>query len=319
MMKISLIVPCYNEEASLSAFYSELTKVSSEMGEYEFEYIFIDDGSKDKTLSIIKDFANSDKRVSYISFSKNFGKEAAMYAGFCNSCGDYVAVMDADMQDPPSLLPKMVEILNSGEYDSVATRRVTRHGESKIRSFFANWFYRVFNHTTDVKIVSGARDFRLMKREMVDAIISMCEKNRFSKGIYGWIGFKTYWLPFDNVERVAGKSKWNVKKLFRYSFDGIFSFSNRPLKIPFYLAILCACASIAPLAYMIYHAITHCFLMSSTSITSSLILFAVLLVGAFCLFSIGILGEYIAKIYGEVKGRPHYIVAQTNKKDVVKK
>ena len=179
-MKISLIVPCYNEEASLCAFYSELTKVSSEMGEYEFEYIFIDDGSKDKTLSIIKDFANSDKRVSYISFSKNFGKEAAMYAGFCNSCGDYVAVMDADMQDPPSLLPKMVEILNSGEYDSVATRRVTRHGESKIRSFFANWFYRVFNHTTDVKIVSGARDFRLMKREMVDAIISMCEKNRFS-------------------------------------------------------------------------------------------------------------------------------------------
>lgn len=318
-MKISLIVPCYNEEDSLSAFYGELTKVSESMTDYEFEYLFIDDGSHDKTLDIIKSFARNDARVKYISFSKNFGKEAAMYAGFCNSEGDFVAVMDADMQDPPSLLPKMVKILEDGEYDSVATRRVTRKGESKIRSFFANWFYRVFNSTTDVKIVSGARDFRLMKREMVDAIISMCEANRFSKGIFGWIGFKTYWLPFENVARVAGKSKWSFKKLLRYSFDGIFSFSNKPLKIPFFLSLFTGLCSLAPLIYLIYHSISWGFSMGSTGITSSLILFAILAASTLVLLSVGVLCQYIAKIYDEVKGRPHYIVSQTNKKDVVNK
>ncbi len=318
-MKISLIIPCYNEEASLSTLYSELTKVSQEMTSYDFEYLFIDDGSRDNTLAIIKDFAKADERVSYISFSKNFGKEAAMYAGFCNASGDYVAVMDADMQDPPSLLPKMVEILETGEYDSVATRRVTRHGESKIRSFFANWFYRVFNHTTDVNIVSGARDFRLMKREMVDAIVAMCEDNRFSKGIFGWIGFKTYWLPFENVQRVAGTSKWSFWKLLKYSFNGIISFSNRPLKIPFYCSALTGLASIAPLVYLIYHWVNWGFSMGSTGITSSLILFTILAVSTLILLTIGIASQYIAKIYGEVKGRPHYIVTQTNKKDVVNK
>ena len=318
-MKISLIIPCYNEEASISPLYSELTKVSQEMKGYEFEFLFIDDGSKDSTLSIIKDLTKNDQRVNYISFSKNFGKEAAMYAGFCNADGDYVAVMDADMQDPPSLLPKMVEILEEGEYDSVATRRVTRHGESKIRSFFANWFQRVFNHTTDVKIVSGARDFRLMKREMVDAIISMCENNRFSKGIYGWIGFNTYWLPFENVKRVAGKSKWSFWKLLKYSFNGIISFSNRPLKIPFYFSALTGLASLAPLAYLIYHWSNWGFSMGSTGITSSLILFAILACATLGILSIGIVSQYIAKIYEETKGRPHYIVTQTNKKDVVNK
>ncbi len=319
MMKISLIIPCYNEEASLSTFYSELIKVSQQMATYEFEYLFIDDGSSDSTLSIIKEFAQNDTRVNYISLSKNFGKESAMYAGFCNSTGDYVAVLDADMQDPPSLLPKMVEILQEGEYDSVATRRVTRKGESKIRSFFANWFYRVFNHTTDVKIVSGARDFRLMKREMVDAIISMCETNRFSKGIFGWIGFKTYWLPFENIERVAGKSKWSFWKLLTYAFNGIFSFSNRALKIPFYFSALSGVASIAPLAYLIYLWANFGFSMDNTGFVASLILFTILMVGSLCLFSFGIISEYIAKIFDEVKGRPHYIVAQTNKKDVIKK
>lgn len=318
-MKISLIVPCYNEEDSLSTLYGELVKVSQNMSDYEFEYLFIDDGSHDKTLDIIKGFSKSDARVTYISFSKNFGKEAAMYAGFCNATGDYVAVIDADMQDPPSLLPKMVKILESGEYDSVATRRVTRTGESKIRSFFANWFYRIFNHTTDVKIVSGARDFRLMKREMVDAIVAMCEKTRFSKGIFGWIGFKTYWLPFENVERVAGKSKWSFKKLFKYSLDGIIGFSSKPLKIPFYFGTFTALASFAPLIYLIYHWINWGFSMGSTGITSSLILYTVLAAATLLLISLGIVGQYIAKVYDEVKGRPHYIVTQTNKKDLVNK
>ena len=318
-MKISLIVPCYNEEDSLSALYGELTIVSQKMSDYEFEYLFIDDGSHDKTLDIIKGFSKSDARVTYISFSKNFGKEAAMYAGFCNATGDYVAVIDADMQDPPSLLPKMVKILESGEYDSVATRRVTRTGESKIRSFFANWFYRIFNHTTDVKIVSGARDFRLMKREMVDAIVAMCEKTRFSKGIFGWIGFKTYWLPFENVERVAGKSKWSFKKLFKYSLDGIIGFSSKPLKIPFYFGTFTALASFAPLIYLIYHWTNWGFSMGSTGITSSLILYTVLAAATLLLISLGIVGQYIAKVYDEVKGRPHYIVTQTNKKDLVNK
>lgn len=318
-MKISLIVPCYNEEDSLSALYGELTSVSEKMSDYEFEYLFIDDGSHDKTLDIIKGFSKSDARVTYISFSKNFGKEAAMYAGFCNATGDYVAVIDADMQDPPSLLPKMVKILESGEYDSVATRRVTRTGESKIRSFFANWFYRIFNRTTDVKIVSGARDFRLMKREMVDAIVAMCEKTRFSKGIFGWIGFKTYWLPFENIERVAGKSKWSFKKLFKYSLDGIIGFSSKPLKIPFYFGTFTALASFAPLIYLIYHWINWGFSMGSTGITSSLILYTVLAAATLLLISLGIVGQYIAKVYDEVKGRPHYIVTQTNKKDLVNK
>ncbi len=318
-MKISLIVPCYNEEDSLSALYGELTSVSQKMSDYEFEYLFIDDGSHDKTLDTIKGFSKSDARVTYISFSKNFGKEAAMYAGFCNATGDYVAVIDADMQDPPSLLPKMVKILESGEYDSVATRRVTRTGESKIRSFFANWFYRIFNRTTDVKIVSGARDFRLMKREMVDAIVAMCEKTRFSKGIFGWIGFKTYWLPFENVERVAGKSKWSFKKLFKYSLDGIIGFSSKPLKIPFYFGAFTALASFAPLIYLIYHWINWGFSMGSTGITSSLILYTILAAATLLLISLGIVGQYIAKVYDEVKGRPHYIVTQTNKKDLVNK
>ena len=318
-MKISLIVPCYNEEASLSSFYRELNTVSASMPEYEFEYLFIDDGSRDNTLSIIKNFSKDDLRVKYISFSKNFGKESAMYAGFCNASGDYVAVMDADMQDPPSLLPEMVKLLESGEYDSVATRRVTRTGESKIRSFFANWFYRIFNRTTDVKIVSGARDFRLMKREMVDAIIAMCETNRFSKGIFGWIGFKTYWLPFENVERVAGKTKWNFKKLFNYSVDGIVSFSDAPLKFATVCAFLSYVIAIVPLVLMIISLVNGESFELSYTLQWYTTLFAIFMVAGTVLLSIAITGKYISKIYGEVKNRPHYIVAQTNKKDVVKK
>ena len=318
-MKISLIVPCYNEEESLNPFYEELKRVSADMADYDFEFLFIDDGSKDKTLSILKDFAKEDERVKYIAFSKNFGKEAAMYAGFCNSTGDYTAVMDADMQDPPHLLKEMVEILEKGEYDSVATRRSTREGEPKLRSFFANMFYKIMGKISKTDIVSGARDFRLMKRDMVDAIVSMCENNRFSKGIFGWIGFKTYWMSYDNVERVAGQTKWSFKKLLSYSVDGIVSFSDAPLKFAFFNGVVSYILSLAALVMMIVClADGQSFVYSYTLqwVTTLFVIFAS--VGTL-LMAIGIVGKYISKIYGEVKGRPHYIVAQTNKTDIVKK
>jgi len=318
-MKISLIVPCYNEEESLSLFYSELNKVTADMSDYEFEMLFIDDGSKDNTLAILKDLAKNDNRVKYISFSKNFGKEAAMYAGFCNSSGDYTAVMDADMQDPPSLLKEMVGILESGEYDSVATRRQTRKGEPKLRSLFARLFYKIMGKISKLDLVDGARDFRLMKRDMVDAIISMCENNRFSKGIFGWIGFKTYWMSYDNIERVAGNTKWSFKSLFKYSWEGIISFSNAPLKFATGCGILSFLASITPLVMGIIGLAKGESLSTSYLLQWYVTLFAIFAVGGAILTSIGIVGQYISKIFNEVKGRPHYIVAQTNKEDVVKK
>ena len=230
LKKISIIIPCYNEQESLPIFYKEAKKVLEGM-KYQYELVFINDGSKDETINILKNYGSQDEHVKYISFSRNFGKEAAMYAGFCNVSGDYVAVMDADMQDPPALLPKMMEILETEDYDSVATRRVSREGEPPIRSWFARKFYQIINKISDADIVDGARDFRLMKRDMVDAIVSMSEYNRFSKGIFGWIGFKTYWLPYENVERVAGETKWNFWKLFKYAIDGIINFSQVPLNI----------------------------------------------------------------------------------------
>ena len=246
MEKITLIIPCYNEQEVLGILYEELKKVTSQMNQHSFELLFVDDGSKDDTLKILKEMAEQDERVVYYC-SRNFGKEAAMYAGFCHASGDYVAVMDADMQDPPSLLPEMMSYLESGEYDSVATRRVSRQGEPKIRSFFARRFYKLINKISDADIVDGARDFRLMKREMVDAIVEIGEQNRFSKGIFGWIGFKTKWLPFENVERAAGETKWNFWKLFKYSLDGIFNFSQAPLQI----------ASLIGLFFYIYFFYSH--------------------------------------------------------------
>lgn len=320
-MKISLIIPCYNEEESLLPFYNELKRVSEDISNYKFEFLFIDDGSKDKTLTILKSLAKDDERIKYISFSKNFGKEAAMYAGFCNSTGDYAAVMDADMQDPPALLKDMIKILESGEYDSVATRRQTRKGEPKIRSFFARAFYKIMGKISTLDMVDGARDFRLMKRDMVDAIVSMCENNRFSKGIFGWIGFKTYWMSYDNVERVAGQTKWNFKKLLKYSWDGIISFSSFPLKFATGCGILSFLASIPPLVMAIINLVNGS---NFTDISSEVLrwnttLFTLLFVSGMILTSIGIVGQYISKIFNEVKGRPHYIVAQTNKADIVKK
>ena len=211
---ISIIVPCYNEEESLRLFHEAVKKTEAKLPDYSFEILLVNDGSKDRTLEVMRELAQQDPEVSYFSFSRNFGKEAAMYAGFCHARGKYAAVMDADLQDPPDLLPEMLEILESGEYDSVAARRVSRAGEPPVRSWFARRFYSLINSISEADIVDGARDFRLMKREMVDAILAMGESNRFSKGIFGWIGFRTYWMPYENVERVAGKTKWNFWGLF---------------------------------------------------------------------------------------------------------
>ena len=314
-MKISLIIPCYNEEESLNPLYEELKKVTASMPSYDFEMIFVDDGSKDKTLSILKEFAAQDGRITYISFSRNFGKEAAMYAGFCNATGDYTAVMDADMQHPPSLIPEMAKILETGEYDSVAARRTTRKGESKIRSFFSRSFYKVMNKISDARMEQNATDFRLMRREMVDAIIAMSESNRFSKGIFGWVGFKTYWLPYENVERVAGTTKWSFRGLLKYSIEGITNFSNAPLKLATWFGTLFTLCGFAALAYMlIYGAIMDNFIAQWVIVVT-----AILFAGGIQLFCLGIIGQYIAKMYKEVKNRPHYIVSQTNKQDIVRK
>ncbi len=315
-MKISLIIPCYNEEESLPPLYEALKDVTGSMPDYDFEMIFVDDGSKDRTLPILKELAAADERITYISFSRNFGKEAAMYAGFCNVSGDYAAVMDADMQHPPSLIPEMIKILETGDYDSVAARRTTRKGESKIRSFFSRCFYRLMGKISDANMKQGATDFRLMRREMVDAIVAMSESNRFSKGIFGWVGFKTYWLPYENVERVAGTTKWSFWKLFRYSTDGIMSFSTTPLKLASWSGIFFILCAIAMFAFIGIRALIYpMYTIAGLPSVVCLILF----MGGIQLFSLGIMGQYISKMYKEVKNRPHYIVSQTNKKDIVKK
>lgn len=243
-MKVSIIIPCYNEEAVLPIFYKAISDVFAKM-HCDYELVFVDDGSKDQTLNLLKKFADADEHIRYLSFSRNFGKESAMYAGFCNVTGDYVAVMDADMQDPPALLPEMLHILEHENYDSVATRRMTRAGEPPIRSFFAKKFYQIINKISDADIVDGARDFRLMKREMVDVIVAMSEQNRFSKGIFGWIGFRTYWYPYENVERMAGETKWNFWKLFKYAVDGIINFSQVPLSLASWFGIFMTILSFA--------------------------------------------------------------------------
>lgn len=312
MEKLTLIVPCYNEEEALPYFYEEVCRVAGELKNYETELLFVNDGSKDNTLSVIKGFAEKDERVKYLSFSRNFGKEGAMYAGFCNASGDLVAVMDADMQDPPSLLPKMLELIESGEYDSVATRRVTRKGEPKIRSFFARMFYKVMGKISDADIVDGARDFRLMKRKMVDAIVSMGETNRFSKGIFGWIGFKTYWLEYENVERVAGETKWSFWKLFKYSLEGVTNFSDTPLKIASWSGIFFTFMSVIAMFFVFTRALLFGDNVAGWPSTICIILF----IGGIQLFCLGIMGQYISKIFRETKKRPIYIIAESNKEDV---
>jgi len=308
---VTLIVPCYNEEASLPIFYDAVCDVAASLPQYDVKLLLVNDGSKDGTLSVMRALSEKDARVQYVSFSRNFGKEAAMYAGFCNAKGDYVAVMDADMQDPPSLLPQMLQILETEEFDSVATRRVTREGEPPIRSFFARMFYKIINKISDADIVDGARDFRLMKREMVDAIVAMGECNRFSKGIFGWIGFRTKWLPYKNVERVAGETKWSFWGLFKYSIDGIVNFSQAPLSIASLMGLFLTLVSFAATLFIIVRRLLFGDPVAGWASTACIILF----MGGLQLLCMGIIGQYLAKTYLEVKRRPHYIIAETNDQD----
>lgn len=314
MRKISIIIPCYNEMEAIPFFYEEMCKVKKELQDYDFELLFVNDGSSDDTLSVLKDLSHNDTAVKYISFSRNFGKEAAMYAGFCNASGDYVAVMDADMQDPPSLLPQMISILETGEYDSVATRRVSRKGEPLIRSWFARMFYKIINAVSDTEVVDGARDFRLMKRDMVEAIIKMSERNRFSKGIFGWIGYRTYWLEFENVERVAGETKWSFFGLLTYALDGFINFSEAPLLLASWLGLF---MTITVCIFTMFIFIRRLIFGDPVDGWASTICI-IGLIGGLQLFCVGLIGQYIAKVYSECKNRPHYIIAESNSDEIEK-
>lgn len=312
-MKLSLIVPCFNEQESLPIFYKEVMKVIKGL-KCRYEIIFIDDGSADKTLEILKELANKNENIFFISFSRNFGKEAAMYAGLCNATGDYVAVMDADMQDPPELLPQMLQILETEEYASVATRRITRKGEPVIRSFFARMFYKLINKISDADIVDGARDFRLMKRKMVDTIVDMGEYNRFSKGIFGWIGYRTYWLSYENVNRIAGETKWSFWKLFKYAIDGVINFSQVPLNLALWSGLFITIISFLTILLILLQK----FLNGGLVLGWEVMMCVIALIGGIQLCCIGIMGQYIAKTYSEVKNRPHYIVDESNLNDMDK-
>jgi len=308
-MKISVIVPCYNEELALHYFQQEMDYISEEKMNYvEFEIIYINDGSQDKTMDVISQLAKKDKRIKYISFSRNFGKEAAIYAGLKNATGDLVAIMDADLQDPPSLLPEMYKAIVEEKYDSVATRRVDRRGEPPIRSFFARQFYKLMNKISNTDIVDGARDYRLMNRKFVNALLSMGEYNRFSKGLFGWVGFQTKWIEFENVERVAGETKWSFWKLFRYSIEGIVAFSTAPLALSAILGmIMCLLGTIT----IIFIVIRQLLFGNSVPGWASLACI-ILFLGGVQLLCLGILGSYMAKTYLEVKKRPIYICSETN-------
>lgn len=313
MKKISLIIPCYNEEESLPLFYETTTKILAALP-YDYEFLLVNDGSEDGTLDIMKSLAAQDPHVTYLSFSRNFGKEAAMYAGFCNADGDYTAVMDADMQDPPSLLPEMIEILETGEYDSVAARRKDRDGEGRFRSWCARKFYKLANRISDADIMDGARDFRLMTREMVEAVLSMSEYNRFSKGIFGWVGFRTYWLSYENVERAAGTTKWSFWNLVRYAVDGIMNFSQAPLELASWGGILMTGFSFIMLIIIIIRRLVWGDPVAGWASTICVIIF----IGGIQLLCLGIMGQYVAKTYVETKGRPHYIISESNRKDIRK-
>lgn len=305
-MKISVVVPCYNEQESILLFYEEINKVSEEM-EQEFEFIFVNDGSSDNTLECMKKLSEKDTRVKYVSFSRNFGKEAAIHAGFSKAEGDYIVMMDVDLQDPPSLLPEMLLYMEQG-YDSVATRRVTRKGEPPIRSFFARMFYKIINKISNVDIVDGARDYRLMTAQMKDAILAMPEYNRFSKGIFGWVGFRTKWLEYENVERVAGETKWNFWKLFLYSIEGIIAFSTAPLVLSSVFGMLFCILSFALIVFIIVRTL----LFGDPVAGWPSLVCIMFLIGGIQLFCHGITGQYLSKTYMETKNRPKYIIKDTN-------
>lgn len=304
---ISVIVPCYNEEESIPIFYEEINKVIKKM-KIKFELIFINDGSKDKTLSILRELAKKDSKVRYISFSRNFGKEAGILAGLKEAKGDYVAMMDVDMQDPPELLIEMYDTLLNEEYDCVATRSISRNGYSFFRKLFTKWYYKIINKISKTTIVDGARDFRLMKRQMVDAVLSMEEYNRYSKGIFSWVGFDTKWITFENTERVAGTTKWNFFKLFAYSMESIVGFSTVPLLISSVVGLIFFIISFIMILVIIFKTIIFGDPVSGWPSLVCIIFF----VSGVQLFCIGIMGQYLSKTYLETKKRPIYIIKETD-------
>jgi len=306
MDKISVIIPCYNEQDAIPIFYREIIAVAGGMSGQDFEFLFVDDGSSDRTLNILKELAGADARVRYISLSRNFGKESAMLAGLKNATGDYIALMDVDLQDPPQLLAEMYEICHSGGYDCAAAKRSDRRGESKIRSFFASMFYKIINKMSQTEIVDGARDFRLMSRQMTDAILSLCEYNRFSKGIFGWVGFRTKWLEYPNIQRSAGSTKWSFYKLFVYSMEGIVAFSTSPLLFASIAGtIFCIISFVMIVVLTVRQAVWGGSVSGWTSTICIL-----LLISGIQLFCTGILGLYLSKTYLETKKRPSYIIKE---------
>lgn len=309
MKKLSVIVPCYNEEAVLPAFYDEITQVAAGCSNYEFEFLFVNDGSKDNTQNIVESFAKKDARVKFISFSRNFGKEAGMLAGLEHCTGDFACFIDADLQHSPDLIPEMLKAVDEEGYDVAACRRVDRKGEQKFKSMLSGAFYKVVNRISETYIDDGAQDYRIMNRNVIDSILSMKENIRFTKGIFSWVGFNVKWFPHENRERAAGDTKWSVRKLFKYAMDGIIGYTSSPLRIPLYLGfILLLLSGIYALCVVIRLIVAgHVF-----SLTSGAILFAVMVVGGLILVSLGIVGEYLARIYTEVKDRPKYLISKTN-------
>ena len=308
---ISVVVPCYNEQGALPFYYDKMKEVMALLPELSFEIIIVDDGSTDGTLETAKQLAKSDDRIRYISFSRNFGKEAAMYDGLKNASGKYTAIMDADLQDPPEMLPKMYRVITEEGYDAVGTRRVTRKGEPPVRSFFARKFYKIMSRISKANMVDGARDYRLMNRKYVDALLSLGEYNRFSKGLFGWVGFKVKWLEFENVNRIAGETKWSFGQLFLYSLDGIVAFSNVPLYMASIAGIGSFIAAIAAMIFIIVRRLVFGDPVAGWASTVVIILF----IGGIQLLSIGILGLYLSKLYLEAKNRPIYLLDETNIKD----
>ena len=314
MKLISIIVPCLNEQEVIPIFYRTVTEVLDSLENAEYELLFVDDGSDDRTLKVLKELKKKDRRCRYLSFTRNFGKEAAIYAGLTHAKGDYVGLMDVDLQDPPKFLGEMYRTLETGEYDCVAARRTDRAGERRIRSFFSAMFYKVINKISKIEFVEGARDYRLMTRKMRDAVLKMGEYNRFSKGIFGWIGFRTYWLPYENVNRVAGETKWNFWKLLKYAIDGIINFSQAPLAVASWFGMGMTLLSFIAVIFIVVRKLVFGDPVTGWASTACIITF----IGGVQLFCMGIMGQYIAKTYMEVKQRPHYIVAESNRAEVTR-
>ena len=302
---LSIVVPCYNEEESVKLFLSEIQSI---LADYNFEVIFVNDGSSDNTLDVIKDLADSNSNVKYISFSRNFGKESAIYAGLSNVNGDLVCLIDADLQHPPRLIPEMIESICAGEADVVAARRTSRKGESRVKSFFSHMFYKVFNRMSRITLVEGATDFRVMKRIVVDAVLDLPEYNRFSKGLFQWVGFETKWIAYENVERVAGESAWSFRQLVRYSVEGVVAFTTIPLTIVIFLGTILSVVAFLYMLFIIIKYLIYSDPVQGFATTMSVIL----LLGGIQLLSIGALGKYLEKTYTETKKRPIYIVRESN-------